>query len=155
MIKIEIPGRPSLTLSHLVLDYNGTIAVDGELLPAVAERIRALAQKLTIHVLTADTYGTVSEECTPLGITVTTFPRDGAAKCKEAVVKELSGGVCALGNGFNDIEMFDAAELSIAILEGEGMCAALLPHADVLVKSISDGLDLLLKPDRLRATLRT
>ena len=60
-----------------------------------------------------------------------------------------------LGNGFNDIQMFDAAQLSIAVLEREGMCAALLSHASVVVRSIEDGLDLLLKPDRLRATLRS
>ena len=36
-----------------------------------------------------------------------------------------------------------------------GMCAALLSHASVVVRSIEDGLDLLLKPDRLRATLRS
>ena len=48
-----------------------------------------------------------------------------------------------------------AAKSSIAVLEGEGMCAALLPHADVMVRSIAEGLDILLKPDRLRADLRT
>ena len=41
------------------------------------------------------------------------------------------------------------------VLEEEGMCASLMLHADVLVKSIADGLDLLLRPDRLRATLRS
>ena len=33
MLNIEIPGREPLALCHLVLDYNGTIAVDGKLLP--------------------------------------------------------------------------------------------------------------------------
>ena len=41
------------------------------------------------------------------------------------------------------------------MLEGEGLCAQLLTQADVLVTSAADGLDLLLKPDRLRATLRS
>ena len=74
---------------------------------------------------------------------------------KAQFVRALAGGACAVGNGFNDINMFDEADLSIAVLEGEGMCAALLPHADVMVRSIAEGLDLLLKPDRLRADLRT
>lgn len=108
-----------------------------------------------MYVLTADTYGTVTRQCEPLGITVRTFPREGAAGCKEEIVKGLEGGVACLGNGFNDIPMFDAARLSIAVLEREGMCAALLSHASVVVRSIEDGLDLLLKPDRLRATLRS
>jgi len=89
-----------------------------------------------------------------LGVEVTTLRRDGAAGCKEEIVRGLEGGVACLGNGFNDIQMFDAARLSIAVLEREGMCAALLGHAAVVVRSIEDGLDLLLKPDRLRGGLR-
>ena len=86
---------------------------------------------------------------------VHTFPREGAAKCKEEIVKSLPGASACFGNGFNDIEMFDAAALSVAILEGEGLCASLLPHADVLVRSAAEGLDLLLKEGRLKATLRS
>ena len=35
MIKIEIPNYKTLELEYLVLDYNGTIALDGEILDAV------------------------------------------------------------------------------------------------------------------------
>lgn len=155
MIVIEIPGREPLRIDHVVLDYNGTVAADGMLLEGVGERINRLKEQVCVYVLTADTYGTVTRQCEPLGVTVRTFPREGAAGCKEEIVKGLEGGVACLGNGFNDIQMFDAAQLSIAVLEQEGMCAALLGHASVMVNSIQDGLDLLLKPDRLRATLRS
>ena len=84
-----------------------------------------------------------------------TFPRAGAAACKEEIVRALGGGAACVGNGFNDIEMFDAAELSIAVMDREGVCAALLPHADILVRSALDGLDLLLNTERVKATLRT
>ena len=144
-----------MRIDHVVLDYNGTVAADGMLLEGVGERINRLKEQVCVYVLTADTYGTVTRQCEPLGVTVRTFPREGAAGCKEEIVKGLEGGVACLGNGFNDIQMFDAARLSIAVLEQEGMCAALLGHASVLVNSIQDGLDLLLKPDRLRATLRS
>lgn len=154
MIEISIPGRETLRIEHLVLDYNGTIAVDGLLIEGVQERIEQLLPHVAIHVLTADTYGTVTAQCEPLGIHVEKFPREGAAACKKAIVERLSG-VCAVGNGYNDIPMFDSAELAIAVLEGEGMCSSLLLHGDVLVKSILDGLDLLLRPVRLRATLRS
>lgn len=155
MIIIEIPGREPLRIDHVVLDYNGTVAVDGLLLKGAGERISRLREHVKVHVLTADTYGTVTRQCEPLGVEVRTFPREGAAGCKEEIVRGLEGGMACLGNGFNDIQMFDAARLSIAVLEREGMCAALLGHATVVVRSIEDGLDLLLKPDRLRATLRS
>lgn len=156
MLTIDIPGREkTLNLSAVVLDYNGTIARDGQLLPEAAERISALRDLVDVYVLTADTYGNVRKQCEGLGVTVETFPRDGAALCKEAIVRKLGSGVCTVGNGFNDIQMFDAADLSIAVMEREGVCAALIGHADILVTSPADALDLLLKPDRLRATLRT
>ena len=155
MLKIEIPGRDDLILNYLAVDYNGTIACDGKLIDGLAERFEALKDKLEILVLTADTYGTVRKQCEDLPVRVETFPRPGAAECKLEIVERLGPGTVCLGNGYNDILMFDAADLSIAVLDTEGMCAALLPHADVLVKSPLDALDLLICTDRLRATLRS
>jgi len=57
MLRIDIPGFNTLELACLVLDYNGTLACDGELIPGVRERIDQLAARLEIHVLTADTFG--------------------------------------------------------------------------------------------------
>mgnify|MGYP000915216258 FL=1 len=155
MLTIEIPGRGPIELHHVVLDYNGTIAADGALLPGIAERIAALKDSVSFTVLTADTYGTVRAQCEPLGVAVQTFPRADAALCKEEIVRAMDGGILCVGNGFNDIPMFDAAALRVAVLEREGLCPALLSHADVLVTSPLDALDLLLHPNRLRATLRS
>lgn len=155
MIYIEIPGRKPLTISHIVLDYNGTIAVDGILIEGVKEQLLQLKKAVDIHVLTADTYGSVKKQCEPLGIDVKTFPREGAAACKKEIVKSLSGEKVCIGNGFNDIEMFDEADLSVAVVNAEGMCAQLIAHADVFTISMQDALNLFLKPDRLKATLRS
>ena len=154
MLNIEIPGREPLALCHLVLDYNGTIAVAGKLLPELAAPLGELSRTLEVHVLTADTYGTAAKQCGGLGVKLHTFPREGAGRCKEEIVRALGDGVVCMGNGFNDIPMFRCAGLSIAVLLEEGMCAGLLAEADVLVRSALDGLDLLRHPDRLRATLR-
>ncbi len=157
MIQIEIPGREQpLELDALVLDYNGTIACDGALIEGIGERIQELCGRLPVYILTADTYGTVRRQCEGLGAEILTFPRAAAGECKEEIVRKLSRDhrVCVVGNGFNDVQMFDLAELSIAVLDTEGMYAGLLSHADVLVRAAPDALDLLLKPNRLRATLR-
>lgn len=42
---------------HLILDYSGTLALDGRLLPGIAARLRELSNCLRITVLTADTFG--------------------------------------------------------------------------------------------------
>jgi len=61
MIIVEIPGRPKLTLEHLVLDVNGTIAQDGQLVSGVIDRVQNLRKILEVHLLTADTHGRQSE----------------------------------------------------------------------------------------------
>ena len=155
MITIDIPGRDMITIEHLVLDYNGTVAEDGQLIDGVEERMRALKDIVNIHVLTADTYGTVRAQCDPIGVHVETFPRAGAAKCKLEIVQRLGRHVMCVGNGFNDVLMFDAADLSVAVLEKEGTYAGLIAHADIVTRSIVDAFDLLIRTDRMRATLRT
>jgi hypothetical protein len=56
-MELAIPGFGRLSLEHLVLDYNGTLAVDGKLLPGVKARLARLSGMLRIHVVTADTFG--------------------------------------------------------------------------------------------------
>ncbi|MFV0347894.1 MAG: HAD family hydrolase [Halodesulfovibrio sp.] len=162
MLRIDIPGRGPLTLSTLILDYNGTLAKDGTLLDGVAERLQALGPLLHIIVLTADTHGTVARNMQGLPVEVVVI---GAAKPDsvkegedEAKLRVLTGQGCdtcaAFGNGRNDNLMLGKAALSVAVLGDEGLSTAALGAAQVVVKDIRDGLDLLLKTNRLRATLR-
>ena len=155
MLKIQIPGREELTLSHLILDYNGTIAEDGNIIEGIRPRLAELSKDLSIYVITADTHGTAAKKCEGLPLQVLTFPTTQVGEIKAAEARKMEGGVVTIGNGFNDIQMSDAADLSICVMGKEGCCGALLSHCDVVVTSIDDALDLLIKTDRLRATLRT
>lgn len=155
MITFDIPGFDPIEIEHVLLDYNGTIAVDGVLPDDVAGLIGEIAKQAKVYVLTADTYGTVRSQCAHLDVEVKTFPRAGAAAFKTEHARSLQGGVACLGNGRNDIGMFQEADLSIAVLDAEGMCAGLLPYADIVSRSMSEALALLLNPDRVRATLRS
>ena len=155
MIQIAIPGRENLTLNHLILDYNGTIAEDGEIIESIRPRLAELSKDLSIYVITADTHGTAAKKCEGLPLQVLTFPTTEVGEIKAEEARKMTGGVITIGNGFNDIQMSDAADLSICVIGREGCCGALLAHTDVVVTSIEDALDLLLKTGRLRATLRT
>ncbi len=154
MIKVNIPGRGDYVIEKLLLDYNGTIALDGTLLPGVGERITRLAESLEVILVTADTHGTAAKNCEGLPIKVLTYPTEHVAEIKAKVARELGGGVICVGNGYNDMLMADESMLSVAVMGTEGCCAALLAHCDIAVTSILDALDLLIYPDRLRATLR-
>ncbi|MBQ9068622.1 MAG: ATPase P [Eggerthellaceae bacterium] len=155
MLPIDIPGFDPLAIEHVLLDFNGTIAMDGRLVPGALQAIGSLGECAHVAVLTADTYGTVEAQCAPLGVEVRTFPQAGAAQFKEEYARSLVGHVAVLGNGRNDIGMFDAADLSIVVIDAEGACASLFVHADIVVRNAIEGLELLLHPDRIRATLRS
>ena len=152
---IEIPGYKTLDLRYLVLDYNGTIAEDGMISDSVKERLVKLSEQFEIYVLTADTHGTAKNMCEGLPLQIMTFPSDSAMHEKVRIVKSLGAEYAVtMGNGRNDILMSQEAELSVSILGREGVCSKLIAETDVSVRSIEDGLDLLLKPKRLIATLR-
>lgn len=51
MLTIKIPGRNEMTLSHLILDYNGTIAEDGNIIEEIVPRLEELSQLLEISVI--------------------------------------------------------------------------------------------------------
>ena len=156
MITIDIPDFGRLELHHLVSDYNGTLALDGFLHAGVAERIRALAKTVTIHVITADTFGVVREQLADLPVTLTIIPAENQAFAKLKYVEQLGANhVVAVGNGRNDRKMFAAAALSLALIQEEGLAAVTLLEADLVATSILDVLDLLDNPARLKATLRS
>lgn len=152
---IEIPGYKILNVDTLLLDYNGTMAIDGVIPNSVKKRIDKLASDFKIFVLTADTHGTARKQCEGLPLEVCTFPVGNAADYKEEILNQYGGEHCVcIGNGRNDIKMFQGAALSIAIMGTEGMCSALLKESDICATSIEDGLDLLLNPKRIIADLR-
>ena len=155
MISQTIPGFGALRLQHLVLDYNGTLALDGRLLPSVRPRLRALARLVSVHVITADTFGTVERALRGLPCEVVMFASGRQDAAKARYVRALGARRTAcIGNGRNDRLMLRAARLGIAVLGREASAAAALAAADVVAPSIEVALDLLLKPLRLTATLR-
>ncbi|HXZ53750.1 MAG TPA: hypothetical protein VEH51_17305 [Burkholderiales bacterium] len=155
-MKIEIPGFGVLRVDHLVLHYNGTLAVDGRLLPGVRTRLRALARSLELHVVTADTFGSVRRAMSkvPCRVAVLGQSRQDAAKARYVRALGARRTAC-IGNGRNDAAMLRAARLGIALVQREGAAAAALRAADVAAPSIADALDLFLHPLRLKATLRS
>lgn len=163
MLRIAIPGRDTLELAHLVCDLNGTLAVDGVVLPGVAERLAQLSEALTVHILTAGTHGgldraraDLAQACAAAGVVNPQWHPVATGADKERYVTALGAArVAALGNGANDDPMFQVARLSIAVIGAEGVNTRALLSAHVAVTSPRDALDLLLNPMRLVATLRT
>lgn len=151
----DIPGRGRLEIAHLVLDLNGTLAVDGVVTDTVLERLRKLSRAVQVHVITADTFGTAAT-LRGLGVHVQVLEPGDQIEAKAALVRTLGAShTAAVGNGANDEGMVREAAVGIAIVGPEGASARTVLAADVVVACIEDALDLLLIPKRLIATLRT
>ncbi len=155
MLKIDIPGHKILRLTHLVLDYNGTLACDGQLLEGVGAHLEAVASRLQIHVLTADTFGSAHAALSGLPCQIFILSPEKQDEGKLNYVNQLGAAqaVC-IGNGRNDKLMLQAAALGIAVLQAEGAATPTLLAADIVAPNILAALDLLTHPRRLAATLR-
>lgn len=156
MISISIPDFGLLELHHLVMDFNGTLALDGRLLDGIQDRFETLCPHLTLHVVTADTFGNAADQLKKLPCQLNILPPDNQPEAKASLVHQLGHQhVAAIGNGRNDQLMLQAAVLGIALTQQEGGAVKTIMASDIVCTSISDALDLLLNPKRLIATLRS
>jgi P-type E1-E2 ATPase len=155
MIELNIPGMGTFQLDQLVCDVNGTLAVDGKLLDGVAQRLTNLRDRLTIHLVTADTHGRQREIDQKLNLTAVRLQPGGEAEQKAAYITKLGAErVIAIGQGANDALMLQTAALGICILSQEGTAVAALQSADLVTPDILSAFDLLENPIRIVATLR-
>ncbi len=155
MFELDIPGFGNIRLEHIVSDFTGTLSVDGQLLPGVMERLIKITDLLKVHILTADTFGKAKEQLQGLECVLHILTGENHDIQKEDYVYNLgNSSVLALGNGVNDRRMLHCAKIGIAVCLQEGCSVDAIRSADILVKSPTDALDLLLHPKRLKATLR-
>ncbi len=155
MFEIDIPGFGPVQLEHLVSDFTGTLSMDGRLLPGVRDRLNSIAGFMKIHILTADTFGMAKAELHGISCDIHILTGENHDAQKEEYVQKLDAKrVIAFGNGNNDRGMLKAARVGMAVSQGEGCAVDALLAADVQVTGADIGLDLLLHPKRLKATLR-
>ena len=157
MIKINIPGKDeTLEIRQLVLDFNGTLALDGTIMPGVGDLLAELSRQLRIYIVTAGTFGAVETEIQNIPCTLKILAGADQTGQKARFVEELGAeNTVCIGNGRNDRDMLACAALGILVVQEEGAAVASLLAADILCRDISEALQLLLHPLRLTATLRS
>ena len=155
MLTLDIPGRKPVEAEHLVLDYNGTLAVDGCIIQGVADRLKKLSSVIRVHVLTADTFGTAEKELRGIPVILQIIEKENQDSQKLNYVTNLDADkVISIGNGRNDILMLRASALGIGVIQSEGAYSQIINNAQVICTSIIDALSLLTNENRLIATLR-
>ena len=152
-MKYNPVGVGEINLDTVILDLNGTLAVDGKLVEGVIPRINKLKELgFKLYLFTGDQRGTASTQAKELGIelmyaTNTAEKAECAKKCNfETTV--------AIGNARIDIGTFENAKIKIATLQKEGIHAGILNHVDIIIPTINDALDMLIDPNTFNATMR-
>ncbi len=156
MIQVNIPAYGEVLLRHLVMDYNGTLAIDGIPVKGVKHMLDKLMKDLKIHIITADTFGKVREELDENTYTIHIIRGPDQAKAKLDYINQLDPKtVVALGNGRNDRFMLKHARIGICLLQDEGASPESLLAADIVSTNIIQAFHILMHPKRLIATLRS
>ena len=154
-MNIEIPNYKNITITDIVCDYNGTIAKDGVVLPEIKHLFGQLSKNYTLHVVTADTFGSVKAQLEGYGAQIRILTSSDHTREKADFISSLDSDRCAaMGNGNNDSEMLKCASIGIAVLDDEGCSREALFGADIICQNSADALALFLEPKRLIATLR-
>ncbi|MBX3710272.1 MAG: ATPase P [Gammaproteobacteria bacterium] len=156
MLKMDIPGYGELHLSDAVFDFNGTLAVEGELIDGIAERLNILAERMHLHIITGDSFGKAKSELADIKCKLTILKPENQAIAKRNYLKTVDPKhTVAIGNGRNDQYMLKEAALGIVVSGREGAAIETILAANILMPDIESVLDTLLHQKRLIATLRS
>jgi P-type E1-E2 ATPase len=156
MINLSIPGfKEDITLHHLVLDFNGTLAVDGILIKGVKPLLTKLSKQINVHVFTGDTLGTARKQLKDMPCKITLLTKTNQAEQKRKHLQKLKPATCiSIGNGRNDRFMLKDSAIGIVLVQKEGGAAETIMAADIVCTDILTALEIVSKPSRLMATLR-
>lgn len=155
LYQIDIPSLGAFCFEHIVFDFNGTLATRGILEERIVEKLELLAMKLQVHVLTADTFGTVRSALSNTNVLVAVVSEENGTEAKCNYIQELDAScTIAVGNGSVDTKMLRTAQLGIAVIGHEGLSVKAMKDSDLIFTSIDDVFDTLLNPMSLIATLR-
>lgn len=156
MIELNILGQGILQLEHLVCSVDGTLAIDGQLAEGLPRVLKALRDRLIVHLLSTDLHGKQTLIDQQTGIqAVRISPEDEAGQKADYVRRLGAEQVVAVGHGKNDAAMLEAASLGICVLTREGVALGAILAADLLVPDIFAALELLEKPLRIVSSLRS
>ncbi|MBN2790425.1 MAG: ATPase P [Candidatus Delongbacteria bacterium] len=155
MLEYRITENKVYRIENLVLDFNGTIAVDGKLIPGVRELLNKISESIEVHIITADTFGSVRNELLGISCKLKILVDKDQISQKKTFITELGKErTVSIGNGRNDSDMVKESAIGICLVQNECAATETLLNSDIVSTNIIDALETLLKPDRIKATLR-
>jgi soluble P-type ATPase len=154
MITLEMPGREPLLIEHILIDFEGTLAVDRRVDPKAKDKMNLLSRRTKLYVLAQGQDQVPEEVLKKVKAEIVHLKEGEGSQGKLDLLNELGPQrTVAIGNGLDDVAMVENAGLGICVISKEGTASEMVEKADLVVANILDALDFLLKPIRQQATL--
>jgi soluble P-type ATPase len=154
MISIQRPGMESLDIYFVLIDFEGTLAMDGRVHPKAKDKVNLLSKRATITILTKSNREKVVETLRKMKAEILYVTEGDSSQQKLNVLQRLGPHQTAvIGNGLDDVRIMEQAGLGLCVIGKEGSSAEAMVKADLVVTNVLDALDFLLKPMRQRAAL--
>ena len=150
---IKGPNKETINIENIVLDLNGTLAVNGRVSEKTKQLVLELKQlKYRVVLISGDIRGNAAEIAKELDLEL--FLGANSFAKAEQMQRFDKERTAAIGNARIDIGTFQNAKISIATIQSEGIHTGILQYVDVLVPTIEDALGLFIDVKSLEATLR-
>lgn len=154
MILLQRPGQPNIEIECLLIDYEGSLAIDGRVHPKVKDKINLLSKRLKIYIFVKGEKEKVEERLRNVKANIVFLQEGQATVAKLELLKKVGPErTVAIGNGVDDVSLLEEAIFSIGVIGKEGASGEALKKADLVVTDVINGLDFLLKPLRQKTTL--
>jgi len=154
MILIERPGLNPLEIEFVLLDFDGTLAMNRRVHLNAKDKINLLSKRTHIYVLTTQRKELIEERLRRVKAEIIYLAEGDCSRRKLDLLHQLGPTRCAaIGNGVDDAGMIQEASIGICVIGKEGSSGEAVKNADLVFVDILDALDFLLKPLRQKATL--
>ncbi len=171
MILIERPGLTPLEIEFVLVDFDGTLAIDRRVHPKAKDKINLLSKRTKIYVfvnpptppfdkggkggiLAIGETELIEERLRKVKAVFVYFTEGDSSRRTLDLLRQLGPTRCvAIGNGMDDAAMIKEAGIGICVIGKEGSSGEAVKNADLVFTDILDAFDFLLKPLRQKATL--
>jgi soluble P-type ATPase len=154
MITIQRPGQGNLEIEFILIDFEGTLALDRRVHPKAKDKINLLSKRTQIYILTKEEKECVEEALKKVKAEIIYLMEEKSSRQKLDWLHQLGATrTVAIGNGIDDIPIIEEAGFGICVMSKEGTSSEAMKKSGVVFMNILDALDFLLKPLRQKATL--
>jgi len=168
MISIERPGQSNSEIEFILIDFEGTLAIDRRVHPKAKDKVNLLSKRTKIYIFVNsptppfDKGGKggilakelIEERLRKVKAEIIYLAEGDSSRRKLDLLRQLGPTRCAaIGNGTDDATLMREAGIGICVIGREGASGQVVKNADLVFPDILDALDFLLKPLRQKSTL--